>query len=240
MEERSSPRERARELYEQGVGSLAQIAVEVGESVNTVKSWKKRDKDNGNDWIKGATKKKEKVAPKNTKGCTQNNKGATNKDTRKKKIAEARVMVENGASLSEAADQTGLPTSTLKNHSASGGWIDQQIANITAFQEEVAKEIMSNKRSRLKINRGFTYILNEELKEAIERGKMSKALQEKLLINQETEDLILGVDRLEKLISGKNKYLIEKEKLDIDRESKLGTKDDEDGNILTIEVIDDE
>lgn len=75
---REGPKEKARQLYESGYGSLAKVAESLGEKVNTLKSWKKRDSDNGDPWVKLGAKKKQIVATKTEKVATKD-KGATKK-----------------------------------------------------------------------------------------------------------------------------------------------------------------
>lgn len=213
---RNPSRDKAYEMWkarggeEAPKGVLKEIAQELDVSEANIRSWKKRDK-----W-ESVTKDKSKCNV--TKSKTSRNKTKEDvtqgKAVRKKKLAEAKALVENGASLSEAAKQTEVPVGTLSRHSASEGWIDKQIENLTAFQEEVAEEIKVNKRNRLKLNKGFIWCINEEYKMVKDATRMmSKGLQEKLKLNQETENLILGIDRLEKMIAGRNKHLLEEDKM---------------------------
>ena len=67
---RDGPKENARQLYESGYGSLAKVAESIGEKVNTLKSWKKRDSDNSDPWVKLGAKKKQMDATKNGKVAT--------------------------------------------------------------------------------------------------------------------------------------------------------------------------
>ncbi|MGL4863539.1 MAG: DUF1804 family protein, partial [Cetobacterium sp.] len=53
---REPTKENAKKLYEEGFGSLSQIAKELKLSLNTIKTWKVRDKKEGKDWLqKSAT-----------------------------------------------------------------------------------------------------------------------------------------------------------------------------------------
>lgn len=69
-------KEQIKEAYEHGEGSFQQLADKYNVKVGTIKSWSKRDKDEGNQWIKVATKKK--------KSKNQSKKVAT----KKKEVAE--------------------------------------------------------------------------------------------------------------------------------------------------------
>lgn len=46
---REPTKENAKKLYEEGFGSLSQIAKELKLSLNTIKTWKVRDKKEGKD-----------------------------------------------------------------------------------------------------------------------------------------------------------------------------------------------
>ena len=76
-------KEKARQLYESGYGSLAKVAESLGEKVNTLKSWKKRDSDSGDPWVKLGAKKKQMVATKTEKVATKE-KGAKKPKKEKK------------------------------------------------------------------------------------------------------------------------------------------------------------
>lgn len=48
---REPTKENAKKLYEEGFGSLSQIAKELNLSLNTLKSWRTRDKKEGKEWV---------------------------------------------------------------------------------------------------------------------------------------------------------------------------------------------
>lgn len=61
-------KDKIRTAYERGEGTFKQLADKYNVKVGTIKSWSKRDKDDGNQWIKVATKiKNKKVATKSNK-----------------------------------------------------------------------------------------------------------------------------------------------------------------------------
>lgn len=78
-------KEKARELYQSGYGSLAKIAKTLGENPNTVKAWKKRDKEKGSDWVKMGAKK---VAPKKEMGAPEDEEIKKVAKQKRKKIKE--------------------------------------------------------------------------------------------------------------------------------------------------------
>lgn len=109
---RAPTREEVRKYYEQNKVSLSECANHFGISENTVKSWKKRDKAKGDDWVhlvdfSGAPT-----------GASAKNK--------KQLINKAKSIVISGGTIKEASDQTGLSETSLKNYSAKGRWLDQQ------------------------------------------------------------------------------------------------------------------
>lgn len=109
---RAPTKEEVREYYEQNNISLKECANHFGISENTVKSWKKRDKAKGDDWVhlidsSGATK------------------GAEGK-SKKQLINKAKSIVIQSGTIKEASNQTGLSESTLKNYSSKENWIEQQ------------------------------------------------------------------------------------------------------------------
>lgn len=54
---REPTKENAKKLYEEGFGSLSQIAKELKLSLNTLKIWRTRDKKEDKEWVqKGASK----------------------------------------------------------------------------------------------------------------------------------------------------------------------------------------
>lgn len=109
---RAPTREEVRKYYEQNKVSLSECANHFGISENTVKSWKKRDKAKGDDWVhlvdfSGAPT-----------GASAKNK--------KQLINKAKSIVVSGGTIKEASEKTGVSESVLQNYSAKGRWLDQQ------------------------------------------------------------------------------------------------------------------
>ena len=109
---RAPTKEEVREYYEQNNISLKECANHFGISENTVKSWKKRDKAKGDDWVHLIDSS---GAPKGAEG-----------KSKKQLINKAKSIVIQGGTIKEASNQTGLSESTLKNYSSNENWIEQQ------------------------------------------------------------------------------------------------------------------
>ncbi len=109
---RAPTKEEVREYYEQNNVSLKECANHFGISENTVKSWKKRDKAKGDDWVHLIDSS---GAPKGAEG-----------KSKKRLINKAKSMVIQGATIKEASEKTGVKESTLQNYSSKENWIEQQ------------------------------------------------------------------------------------------------------------------
>lgn len=105
---RAPTKEEVREYYEQNNVSLKECANHFRISENTVKSWKKRDKAKGDDWVH-----------------LIDSSGAQGK-SKKQLINKAKSMVIQGATIKEASEKTGVKESTLQNYSSKENWIEQQ------------------------------------------------------------------------------------------------------------------
>lgn len=165
------------------------IAQKYNVTLNTVKSWKTRY------W---SNEKKKKV-------CTPNK-----ESMHTKKIKEvAKNLVENGASISEVANQTKLSISTVKRLSVQNNLQAKQLENLQEFKKEHLARIKANKLKRLAINEKALEAIAYEIGNWKNNGKISKAVMEKLLMNEEVEQQIFEAERMVKL-----------EKLKIDKETK--------------------
>lgn len=148
-------------------------------SLNTVKSWKQRYK-----WCKD-----------DKKVCTQNKKGM-----HPKKIKEiAKALIEEGHSLKEVSERTGAPKSTIANWSAKEKLQQSQLEYLKQFREKYKERIEQNKLTRLEANEEALEAISYEMSQWRNSGKISKAAMEKLIMNEEAEQLIFGLDRIEKL-----------------------------------------
>lgn len=124
---RDPVRDEIKEYYETHKISIKKLAEHFNISENTIKSWKKRDKKNGNDWVQLV----------DVEGAT---KGAV-ADNKKKQIIKAKSMVIAGSTLKETSEKVGIPLSTLGEYSAKENWIDKQEKYMQKVYEELQKEL---------------------------------------------------------------------------------------------------
>ena len=211
---RAPTREEVRKYYEQNKVSLSECANHFGISENTVKSWKKRDKAKGDDWVHLV----------DFSGAPT---GASAK-SKKQLINKAKSIVISGGTIKEASDQTGLSETSLKNYSAKGRWLDQQ--------EEFLKFIYG----RLQEEEGEKHI--QRRKETIEYlNYIQKKAMSKLTKGELGKDYVTilntVVNIVQKTIEGQAQLLgIPEMRMNIkkDEESKeLNTKD----RTVTIKVV---
>lgn len=169
--------ELAEKDYKNGM-KYKDIATKYGVSLNTVKSWKTRY------W--NANKKK--------KVCTHNK-----KSTHTKKAKEvAKALIVNGASITEVSEQTGIPRGTLGNWSTQEKLQKKQLEYLKEFRDKYSSRVEENKLRRLTANEEALTAIEHELKNWRQSGKISKALMEKLIMNEQAEQLIFEVDRIER------------------------------------------
>lgn len=161
---------------------------------------------------------------KKVKEATSGKKPTTTSD-RKIKKEVAKVMIQTGSSIREAADMVGLPKSTVGDISSKEKLQVSQLEYLKAFAAEQAERIRQNKLKRLAINEEATKAIEYEIKHWKDTGIISKAAMEKLVMTEELEQLILETDRIEKL-----------EKLEIERKKVEG---DANENVEPVTIIDD-
>lgn len=148
-------------------------------SLNTVKSWKQRYK-----WCKD-----------DKKVCTQKPK----KYAHKKVKEVAKTLIEEGHTLSEVAKKTEVPLGTVSRWSAEEKLQQSQLEYLKQFREKYKERIEKNKVLRLETNEEALVAINYEIGNWRNKGVISKAAMEKLIMNEEAEQLIFGLDRIEKL-----------------------------------------
>lgn len=170
--------ELAEKDYKNGM-KYKDIADKYGVTINTVKSWKQRYS-----WTKESAEKKTSV-------CTQNEKSMHTK--KKKEIA--RVMIEEGATISEVVEQTGIPRATVGRISSKENLQQTQLEYLKKFREEQRERIRANKLKRLSLNDEALYSIEEEIQE----NNVGKATFEKIKLSEEIEQLIFELDRIDKL-----------------------------------------
>ena len=199
--------ELAEKDYKNGM-KYKDIADKYGVTINTVKSWKQRYS-----WTREGAEKKTSV-------CTQNEKSMHTK--KKKEIA--RVMIEEGATISEVANQTELHPSSVKRLSVNENLQQSQLEYLKSFREQMRERIKANKLKRLSLNEEALYSVEEE----INAGDVGKATFEKIKLSEEIEQSIFEVNRIDRL------ERLELEKLKVIKPDEEDTED----NILQIEVLD--
>lgn len=148
-------------------------------SLNTVKSWKQRYK-----WCKD-----------DKKVCTQN----TKKYAHKKVKEVAKTLIEEGYSISEVAKQTETPKGTVGRWSAEEKLQQSQLQHLKQFREKYQERIEKNKLLRLETNEEALKAISYEILNWRDSGRISKAAMEKLIMNEEAEQMIFGLDRIERL-----------------------------------------
>lgn len=95
-------KEQIKEAYEHGEGSFQQLADKYNVKVGTIKSWSKRDKDEGNQWIKVATKKKK--AKNQSKNATKKKEVASKVENISSE-EEKNIQKENSKKFKDAVEK---------------------------------------------------------------------------------------------------------------------------------------
>ena len=137
---------------------------------------------------------------------TTNDKNATaTNDNRRKKKEKAKALIESGETIREVGDKLGLSKSVAGRLSSKEKLQVKQLDYLKSLREEYREEITKNKKDRLNLNniakKKIEYTLN--LAENI-----SKDTQKLIAMNEETEQKIFELDRIERL----EKFELEKAK----------------------------
>ena len=175
--------------------STKEIADKYNVSVATVRKWKSRY-----NWD-SVTKKRDKSV------------------TRKKTKETAKILIQEGASISEVANQIELHPSSVKRLSVSENLQQSQLEYLKKFREEQRERIRANKLKRLSLNEEALYSVEEE----INAGDVGKATFEKIKLSEEIEQLIFEKNRIERL-----------ERLEIDRKKLKENDDENDDKVIGI------
>lgn len=124
---------------------------------------------------------------------------------KKKRKEKAKVLIECGATIKEASAQSGTTIDTVKKLSSKEKLQVKQLDYLKSFREQYREEITKNKKDRLNLNNKakekIEYTLN--LAEGI-----TKDTQKLIEMNEETEQKIFELDRIERL----ERLELEKEK----------------------------
>ena len=149
----------------------------------------------------------------------------------KKIWIKAKVLIECGATIKEASEQTRTHISSIKRLSSKEKLQVKQLDYLKSLREKYSREIDQNKEDRFYINTEAKERIWQKLKEF----GISKELQDTLKQNELTEQEILELNRLERL----ERFELEKAKykdnrLNIISEELANLTDDDIEKILQI------
>lgn len=122
------------------------------------------------------------------------------------KREQAKILIEEGATIREASAQSGTSIDVVKKISAKENLQQSQLEYLKEFRNKQREKIRANKLKRLMLNDEILEAIEYELSNWQENGRVSKAAIEKLLMSEELEQKIFELDRIERL-----------EKLEIDK-----------------------
>lgn len=154
-----------------------------------------------------------------------------NESEKKKRKEKAKVLIECGATIKEASEQTRTHISSIKRLSSKEKLQVKQLDYLKSLREKYSREIDQNKEDRFYINTEAKERIWQKLKEF----GISKELQDTLKQNELTEQEILELNRLERL----ERFELEKAKykdnrLNIISEELANLTDDDIEKILQI------
>lgn len=217
---RDPARDKAYEMYKDNKGiTNREIAKRLGIDEKKVATWKTRDNWNG---VKKECSTTKKVKEKK---CSTTN---------KKKIKEiAKNLIEEGYTLKEVEQRTGVNKSTLANWSVKENLQQAQLENLSRFKELHRERIRSNKLKRLEINEIALEAIEQEIGSGLGKGIISKAAMEKLVMNEELEQLIFENDRIDKMF----KLEIDKDKFELEKEKAIPTDEDDSDTSIQVELV---
>ena len=150
---------------------------------------------------------------------------------KKKRKEKVKVLIETGATIKEASEQTQTHISSVKRLSSKEKLQVKQLDYLKSLREKYSKEIAQNKEDRFYINTEA----KEEIWKKLKVFGISKELQDTLKQNELTEQEILELNRLERL----ERFELEKAKykdnrLNIISEELANLTDDDIEKILQI------
>lgn len=153
------------------------------------------------------------------KSLTTSDNDTKNDKRQNRKIAKetAKILIKEGASISEAVEQTGIPRATIGRLSTQENLQQSQLEYLKEFRNNQRKKIRENKLKRLMLNDEILEAVEYELNHWQENGRVSKAAIEKLLMSEDLEQKILELDRIERL----EKLEIERQKITKDNENNI-------------------
>ena len=132
----------------------------------------------------------------------ENEQRTTNK---KEKKVIAKVLIETGASIKEASEKVGLAKSTVGDISSKGKLQVKQLEYLNNLRENYIERINKNKADRLEMND----LAKKKILDTLNSNeKITKSVQQMIKMNEQTEQEILELNRIERL----EKFQLEKEK----------------------------
>lgn len=114
---------------------------------------------------------------------------------KKKRKEKVKVLIETGATIKEASEQTQTHISSVKRLSSKEKLQVKQLDYLKSLREKYSREIAQNKEDRFYIN----VEAKEEIWKKLRENGISKELQDTLKQNELTEQEILELNRLERL-----------------------------------------
>lgn len=115
---------------------------------------------------------------------------------KKKRKEKAKVLIECGASLKEAATQSNTTIDIVKRLSSKEKLQVKQLDYLKSFREQYREEITKNKKDRLNLNN----IAKEKIEYTLNLAEdITKDTQKLIKMNEETEQKIFELDRIERL-----------------------------------------
>ena len=131
---------------------------------------------------------------------------ATTTSDKKKRKEKVKALIECGATIKEASEESGISFNSAMKLSSKEKLQVKQLEYLKAFREKYREEITKNKKDRLELNS----LAKEKIYNNISNNEeITKATQEIIKLNEQTEQEIFELDRierLEKLELEKNKF----------------------------------
>lgn len=189
--------------YSNGM-STKEIAEKYNVSVATVRKWKSR-----HNWD-SVTKKRDKNV------------------TSKKAKEVAKILVEEGATIREASEETGVKESTLYNYSSKENWMQNQKEFSQRVYNELQARHLNDHLQRKETALGYLDLITEMAIEKLKEDKISvdKAVNT-IMTSIRGQNDILGILSTKSIID----IEIALEDLDI-KKRKLGDKDENENQVL--------
>lgn len=157
---------------------------------------------------------------------------ATTTSDKKKRKEKAKVLIEAGATIKEASAESGISFNSAMKLSSKEKLQVKQLDYLKSFRERYKEEITKNKKDRLNLNN----IAKEKIKYTINLSDdITKDTQKLIMMNEETEQKIFELNRIERL----ERFELEKAKykdnrLNIISEELANLTDDDIEKILQI------